>query len=355
MITSPEWTETITQAVSDPGVVMVVGAVDTGKTHFCLQLCNAALEAGIPTAVVDADVGQSEVGAPGTIGMAIVDRTVEALSDLKPKRLYFIGATSPVRHLLESAIGVKKMVDAGIDKGARMVVVDTTGLVDGPIGRKLKTYKTDLVRPNYLIGIQRRREIEHLLVPFTKLAPIKVRKVSSASEARRKPAEFRAARRRLNFYNHFHDSHGHIIRLDDVCCWNTWLGTGRPMKWQYIKFVEDALKCRVLHAEVSGSGIFIVAEGPCRREGRVALEEEFKTSRITLVAGSSYQNLLVGLSDENGVTLNVALLQAIDFKQRFMFALSPIKTISPVRIVQFGSIRVTKEGEELGTLRQQEL
>ena len=352
---SPEWQNLVSEIVASPGVVMVVGGVDVGKTNFCLQLAWAGHDAGIPTAVVDSDIGQSEIGAPGTIGMSLVDKPIESFSDLKPKRLYFVGGTSPVGHLMECAIGAKKMVDAAISRGAKLVVLDTTGLVEGPIGRKLKTYKADLVRPDYLVGIQRRREIEHILAPFAKVEPVKTRAVVASSQARRKPAEFRAARRQLNFYSHFFDAHGHIIRLDNVCCWNTWLGSGRPMKWQYMKFIEDSLHCRVLHAEITGDGIFIISERACSPAGLRALEEEFKTSRITVIGGEHFKDLLVGLADENGNTINVGLIQAIDFKQKFIFVLSPIKTISPVRVVQFGSLRVTKEGRELEVLRQGEL
>ena len=355
MPVSPEWESVIAEIVDAPGAAMVIGGVDTGKPNFCLQLANAAREAGVAVAVVDADVGQSEIGAPGTIGMAMVDRAVEALSDLKPKRLYFIGATSPVGHTLECAVGTKKLVDSALGLGAKLVVVDTTGLISGPIGRKLKTYKTDLVRPDYLIGIQRRREVEHLLTPFGKVSPIKVRRVTMSDQARRKPPEFRTARRKLNFHKHFYDAPGHIIRLDDICTWNTWFATGRPMKWQYMKFIEDALKCRVLHAEVTGDGIFIISERGCAASGRAALEEQFKTSNITVISGDLLQNLLVGLADENGNTISVGLIQAVDFKQRFIFVLSPLKSISPVRVVQFGSIRVTKEGKEIETLRQGDL
>lgn len=351
MIASPEWQDSIQEIVAAPGVVMVIGAVDTGKTHFCLQLVNAAREAGHIAAVVDADVGQSEVGAPGTIGMALVDQPVESFWNLKPKRLYFVGATSPVGHMLESVVGTRKMVDAAKEQGAKIVVVDTTGLVTGQLGRKLKTYKIDLVRPDYLVGIQKRREIDHLLGPLSAISGMKVSKLSPAEEVRRKPPEFRAARRRMNFHRHFHDSEGHIIHLDSVACWNTWFGAGRPMKWQYMKFVEDSLKCRVLHGEVTGAGLFVVSEKACRLEGRRMLEEEFKTRNITVVTGGMFSNLLVGLADETGRTLDVGLLQAIDFRQRFMFVLSPIRTISPVRIVQFGALRVTRAGEELGTLQ----
>ena len=334
---------------------MVLGGVDTGKTNFCVQLANAGIESGIPTAVVDADVGQSEIGAPGTIGMALAEKPIEALSDLRAKRLYFIGATSPVRHLIECIVGTKKMVDAAVELGARLVVVDTTGLVDGGIGRKLKTYKADLVRPRYLIGIQRKREIESLLAPFGKVGSIRTLMVKSSALAKRKPAELRTARRQLSFYKHFHDAPGHIIHLDSICTWNTWFCTGRTMKWQYVKFMEDTLECRILHAEVTGRGIHAVSERACTSAGLRSLEEYFKTSAITIVRADTFTNLLVGLADENGATMDVGLVQAVDFSQRFIFVLSPIRTISPVRVVQFGSMRVNRDGKELGTLRQGEL
>jgi len=355
MPVSEDWHSIIHEITSAPGVVMIVGAVDTGKTHFCLQLCNAGVEAGISTAIVDADVGQSEIGAPGTIGMAIVDKPIELLSDLKPKRLYFVGSTTPADHLLECAIGTKKMVDAALGQGTKLVVVDTTGLVGGWLGRKLKTYKTDLIRPDYLVGIEKRREIEHLLIPFAKLESMKVRRAASPEEAHRKPPEFRTSRRRLNYYKHFAEAHNHILRMDDISLWNTWLGAGRPMKWQYMKFIEDALRCPILHVEVTGRGIFIVSERPCSMSNRKALEEQFKTTNITTVTGETFHNVLVGLADQNANMLNVGLLQAVDFKHRFLSILSPLKTASPVRVVQFGSIRVTREGEELGLLKPGDL
>jgi polynucleotide 5'-kinase involved in rRNA processing len=227
--------------------------------------------------------------------------------------------------------------------------------VDGALGRKLKTYKTDLVRPNYLIGIQKRREIERLLTPFAKMSTMKVLKVASSQQARRKTPALRSTRRQANFHRHFADALGHMIRLDDISSWNTWFRTGRPMKWQYVKFVEDSLKCRVLHVELTGAGIFIISERACQRQGRMLLEEEFRTRDITVVTADHFTNLLVGLADDQGRTMNVGLIQAIDFKQQVMFVLSPMKTVSPVKIVQFGSMRVTREGNELGMVKLGEI
>lgn len=348
---TPDWRSVIEEIAAEPGVAMMVGAIDVGKTRFTLELCRVAAEAGVRVAIVDADVGQSEIGSPGTIGMAMVDEEVSALSDLKPRRLHFVGATSPAEHIAECCAGTRKMVDEAIALGAKLVVVDTTGLTGGWVGRRLKTCKIDLVRPNYLVGIQRKREVEHILRPFSKMANMRIRRVETSQHAMRKSRELRASRRKINYHKHFADSQGHLIRLDDISLWNTWLGAGRPMKWQYRKFIQDSLKCPVLHVEVTGQGIYIISERSCSMSNRKELEEQFKTANITAITGDAFQNVLVGLADENGRTLNVGLLQTIDFKHRFLFVLSPIKTISPVKIVQFGSIRVTKEGDELGAIR----
>lgn len=348
---TPQWQDLISEILADPGVVLVVGAIDSGKTSFCLQLCNAGVEAGIPTAVVDADVGQSEIGAPGTIGMSPVVSPVGLLSQLKPRRLYFVGATSPAGHIVDCTVGTGEMVDFAEAQGAKLVIVDTTGLVQGPVGRKLKTSKISHIKPKYLVGIQKRHEIDHIIAPFAKMANIRLRRAAVSEQARHKPPEMRAGKRQHNFYKHFHDADGHIIHLEEVSLADTWLRSGRPMKWQYVKTVEDALKCRVLHAEILGDGIYIVTQRSCSAAGRRIVEEQFRTRNIMLVPGDMFQGLLVGLADENGVTINVGLVQAIDFRQKYMFVLSPIRTISPVKQVRMGTLRLSKDGKELGKIR----
>ena len=46
----------------NPGVVVVTGAVDTGKTSLCTVLVNRAIQAGVPVAVIDCDLGQCKSG-----------------------------------------------------------------------------------------------------------------------------------------------------------------------------------------------------------------------------------------------------------------------------------------------------
>ena len=50
------------------GVIMLLGAADTGKTTFARHLMAAALVTGKRVAFVDADISESTVGPPTCVG-----------------------------------------------------------------------------------------------------------------------------------------------------------------------------------------------------------------------------------------------------------------------------------------------
>jgi polynucleotide 5'-hydroxyl-kinase GRC3/NOL9 len=350
-----DWQETIAAIIGDPGVVVVVGDVDSGKTTFTKDLVNAGVAAGIPTAVVDADTGQSEVGPPAAISMALVDQPVESLRQLKPRRLYFVGSTTPVNHFLPTIVGIKRMTEDAIALGAKLVVVDTSGLVAGIPGRRLKLYEIDLLGPKHVVGLRKARELDHILAVLSKIEKIKLHEVLVSPEAQAKPRGLRVARRSTQFYEYFRGADRHIIRLDDIVCWGTYFTTGRPVQWQHFRELERTLKTKVLHAEVVGRGMYIVADCKPGMENTEALIKRFGTRQFSIVCGTDFSNVLVGLADGNVNTIDLGIIEAIDFKQRHMAVITPAATITPVKIVQFGSMRVSPEGVELGRIKPGEI
>lgn len=352
---SPEWENAITAITERPGVTLIVGQVDTGKTTFVTQLVKAGVAAGIPTAIVDADTGQSEVGPPTTIGMATVDVPFESLRQLRARRMYFVGSTTPASHLLPTVVGTKKMTDEALARGAKLVVVDTSGLVRGILGRRLKLHKIELVSPIHVVAIQKKREVEHILAAISAIERLTVHRLRVSPEVSIKSREFRTARRRTQFYDYFRGSDRHILRLDDVVCWNTFFTTGRPIGWQHYRVLERTLKAKVLHSEVVGDGMYIVVE--CRPDmaGIEALVKRYGSREFTIVCGTDFTNVLVGLADANASIIDLGIIEAIDFRQRHMSVITPAKTITPVRIVQFGSMRIRQDGTELGTIKPGEI
>ncbi len=63
--------------LADPGVVFLLGGIDSGKTTFGIEILKRAAAAGIPGALVDADVSQSTVGPPTTVGLKLIDPATE--------------------------------------------------------------------------------------------------------------------------------------------------------------------------------------------------------------------------------------------------------------------------------------
>jgi len=82
-------------SLKKPVTVMVVGGMDSGKTSFCTFLVNEAVMKNWKTSVVDADVGQSDVGPPSTVGFNFVTEPVKDLFDIDAQDAVFVGSTSP--------------------------------------------------------------------------------------------------------------------------------------------------------------------------------------------------------------------------------------------------------------------
>ena len=91
---------------------------------------NAAVRAGRRAAILDTDLGQSEVGPPGTIGVVRLEAPVSTVSDLQPRALAFVGATSPYGHLLAVVQGTRRLVSHALTRNDDVVFVDALPSAD---------------------------------------------------------------------------------------------------------------------------------------------------------------------------------------------------------------------------------
>jgi polynucleotide 5'-hydroxyl-kinase GRC3/NOL9 len=180
------------------GSCLVIGAVDAGKSSFCAVAACRALEAG-PVAVVDADTGQSDIGPPACVSVGLVKGAPECLGDIPAAATYFVGATSPFGHLLQAAVGARRMADRARALGARTTIVDTTGMVAGSAARALKAAKVDLLDPDFVIALQREDEVEHLLAPYRRRTRPRVLRLRPSPRAQPRSVEERRSNRERAF------------------------------------------------------------------------------------------------------------------------------------------------------------
>jgi polynucleotide 5'-kinase involved in rRNA processing len=159
-----EQAEAYEQLLAQPGVVFLLGGIDTGKTTFGVELLRRAAARGIKAALVDADPGQSTVGPPTTIGLRYATGESSVTRDglRQADRLAFAGSIGPKGHFLPLVAGTTKLV-AEARRNTDLVVVDTTGLVSGIQAQGLKYYKLDLIQPDYVVAFEHGGELEPIV------------------------------------------------------------------------------------------------------------------------------------------------------------------------------------------------
>lgn len=346
-----EWQSHIDDIAANPGTAVVIGAIDVGKTTFCALLANQGIEAGVPTAVIDADMGQSEIGPPATIGMGLVESPIQTTGDLLPKSLYFVGSTTPVGNLLASVVGTKKLADKAQELGKKLVIVDTTGLIRGAIARKLKTHKIEILRPRHIVALQRTNEAEHFLRFFDTWEECTIHRLSPAPAARPKPTAIREQRRTVRFHEYFLNARERQLSFKSLATTGTWLYTGEPLEPRYLRFAEKALGTSVYHGETIDRGVYLVTQGEVDKQGIGQLQEEFRTRTIVTAPSSRYLNLLTGLLDSHLEVLSLAIIRTIDFRSGTISLVTPLRSLSPARSIEFGTLKLRPDGVQVGRLR----
>ncbi|HLG22635.1 MAG TPA: Clp1/GlmU family protein [Candidatus Manganitrophaceae bacterium] len=272
------WIDLGKRVLDRGGVALVIGKVDTGKSTLARTLLRLALDAGRRVAIVDSDIGQAGFGPPACMSLT-----------LPPRRpiLRFIGATSPAGHLLQVTVGVKLLVERAWLSGADLIIVDTSGMIQGPLGILLKLHKIELVHPNTLLVLQKEDELKSLLQRVPHLPDMEISLLPVSREARvRSPAERRAYRRR--------------------------------------RFSAYFEKARAGWIDLSLPGRMIFGPSPS--------------------VGS-----LAGLLDAKGETLGLGVVKRLDANKALL--LTPVKTPGAVRFLQISSIRLGPDWEEKDGLR----
>ncbi len=144
------------------GVIMLIGAPDTGKTTFARRLLNAAVAAGRSAAYIDADGDQSTTGPPTCVGLHFVHDRADAEDLHRADAMQFVGSITPEGVVLQQVVATAALVDRAREE-VDLVIMDTTGVVSGVIGQTLKYHKMEVCRPDVVIGFQRGAELDPLV------------------------------------------------------------------------------------------------------------------------------------------------------------------------------------------------
>ncbi len=294
------WMQAVEALIRDPGIAMVVGASDSGKTTWVGLAARALVQSGqLPLAIVDADVGQSTIGPPTTVALAFLKESLPSdfrIDSLPWQGLFFVGAVSPLGHLLQTLVGTKRLVDTAIRSGAGTVLVDTTGLIDQGPGFQLKLRKIELMSPRHLMALQEGKELEPLLAVVEGRPGLRIHRLEVSSSARaRTPAE-RSRYRAGRFAAYLAGAHTLALEAE-----------------QLVILAPPGGRLRVKMGVASP----LLQPSMLRREDLIGL--------------------LVGLHDSGNETLGLGVLEEISEDCRRISVRTRVDQTSAIRILQLGS------------------
>jgi polynucleotide 5'-hydroxyl-kinase GRC3/NOL9 len=170
-------------AVLGARVTVVIGASDAGKTTLVTALASDLSSRGARVGVVDADVGQSEIGPPTTVGLGRITARVDRLSGAELIAFQFVGVSSPARDIGGVVEATRRIVERARAQPFARVLVDTSGLVLGWPGHRLKQRKIEAVDPDLLVALERADECAPILERYAGAARPRVLRLPAMGRA----------------------------------------------------------------------------------------------------------------------------------------------------------------------------
>lgn len=208
-----EWEGLLEVLKQQRGTTILIGATDSGKSTLAKYLAEELVRENIKVSVVDADVGQSTLGLPGTISMKVFSNE-EDIENFRFEKMFFVGSTNPAKKVSTVINGSKDMVDFCRNK-SDIIIVDTTGLISGEIGRALKIGKIRAIKPVHIIAVHRNDELEHIL---DLIEEVSIHRIRASSQARCRDKESRVHYRRKKFLDYFDvkETHDFFLNQNDA-------------------------------------------------------------------------------------------------------------------------------------------
>ena len=333
MSVDPSWNQAGERAAA-ARVILIIGETDTGKSSFTTFLANSLVERKLKVGVVDADLGQSDIGPPTTVGLGLVTQPIDRLGEAEVVSLYFVGSTSPQGHVLPTVIGTKKMVEKALSLGVDRVLVDTSGLIQGELGRNLKQHKIDLIDPDLLLCLQRGGESEHILRPYVQGRRPEILRLASGPAGHKRSQEERRQHRERTLQAYFHGARILHLDLSRVVIKQPALYVGQPLPARQLDEISGITDDMILWAERRGGELALVTPDPLREAQLRQAQKRFDDGSVVNYCLDDFQGALAGLDDAERETLGLGIVRSIDFAKQVLVVETtvPESAIAGVRI-----------------------
>ena len=270
--------------IFDEGVTMIIGHSDTGKSALCAYLMNELIKRKRKVRVIDADIGQAEIGPPTTLASSTPSLPRPTLSNLEPDRIFFVGHNTPSFVQSQVLNGIKRLLSP---EQAGITVINTDGWIRDSAAILYKKHLISRIKPDVIVGIGSKSSLN----PIVGTTGILTNLVESPRVIIPRTRTERRQIRKNGYQRFLSNSTLHNLELDNT-------------KLRLRESVSQALSKN----------------------------------------NSDLTNIVLGLLNDKGFMQQIGILESATSSSLTVYS----RTINQPVTVEFGYVRLSRDGSELG-------
>jgi len=302
----------LAKVIRRDAVVLFLGGTDAGKTTLIRELHER-----LGGQIIDGDIGQSWIGPPAVVSLGTPDGVQAG---------YFVGDVSPRGSLLQVITGIALMAR----RAERPCLIDTDGYIADGAARAYKTELINLVRPDLLVLMQRRDELDYYTLYARKGIGVIALHVRHQSE---KTREERIRAREQAFRDYFRLAEQRRFTLGGVYFERGLLGRGERLDTQMLSVI---LGREVKGAWKVGHEATVVLDGYPQTLGTA--KHALDVDTIHLCHWANVKDLLVGCLHD-GEYRGLGIVKDLTTEDVALW--TPVERAD---VLQLGSLRVGEDG-----------
>jgi polynucleotide 5'-hydroxyl-kinase GRC3/NOL9 len=340
------WTKSFEELLkiqAKPVTAMVLGTVDSGKTSFCTYLINKLLREKRKVAILDGDLGQSDVGPPCSVAYTFVTKPITDLFNLEARSAFFVGSTSPstvIDRVIEGLTLLKKEILSGEPD---FVVINTDGWVEGDEAINYKVQLIRVLNPSVIFCLQQKDELSS----FLKMPEKFVTAVDSPAAIKQRTREKRRSLRELGYIKYLRNAKVQSIQLswlkieeDDLFGLSRMNNNNRQVRRIY-----ELLGMKPLHfAELKDKICIIIGKRRWIDNENIKKVEEFTKKKVVIRRKGEEEGLIMALYNVNRKFLGIGILHEIDYTRKTLKIFTPVS--KEISIVSLGKVKLDKNLKE---------
>jgi polynucleotide 5'-hydroxyl-kinase GRC3/NOL9 len=342
--------------------IMIFGGPDAGKNTLITYLNNKLLRAGFKVAIMDADMGQSEIGPPTTMSVACLENPIFELLEAEPDSIFFVGSTSPSYVVSRVLKGAEELLSHLHNvHGNEDLIVNMPGWISGQGVTDFVLQMISKTNTSHLVSLQRENEVEEILKEVA--SKVELTRLTVSPYAKPRTREERKFLRETSYRKYFVGSKGFTVHYGEIDFSPLFSSHGEEASFKIIKAVENIVRDRVLYCEEGdfsinaivtdqiGAKIEIlsetIGEKPRNEAGTKKAIEPQSQKEIRVVPINELSNLIVALLDKNKQSVSLGILKDLDFQAK-RITVRTISKPSELSKIEVGKVKISKQGYEIG-------